>query len=247
MDIIKTNSSLPQNKLPKTLSQLLTGGGKNVEIAISEYAIGLSATILFKNEQQHKSIKSDLDTLQNSLRFYQSSEAKEIADKERLIDVIKQEIAQKQEVLASVPKAEKIRDLIQVSAQEKEAVIEQLIILNVWLMTQLNLTQALTANQNEMIALTILDRFSSLSIEEVMICYKEAVAGKYGKIFNRIDVAVVSEWLSSFVQQKQNRLADINYSKHSSSKDAKEQSVVDNSEFNNFKIKYLQSNKNDNG
>lgn len=62
----------------------------------------------------------------------------------------------------------------------------------------LNLTQKMDDAQAMEAAISILDEFGDLTLDEIVLCFKEAKLGKYGKVYNRIDVQVISEWLQKY-------------------------------------------------
>ena len=66
----------------------------------------------------------------------------------------------------------------------------------------IQLTQSMTPFQMEVAAEVILSDYYFLKMEEVRMCFVNAISGKYGKIFNRIDVAVICEWLSLYMAKR---------------------------------------------
>jgi len=62
----------------------------------------------------------------------------------------------------------------------------------------LNLSQKMDDTQSMEAAISIADEFSDLTLEEIILCFKEAKMGKYGKVYNRIDVQIISEWLQQY-------------------------------------------------
>lgn len=62
----------------------------------------------------------------------------------------------------------------------------------------LNITQKMTAIQTFGAASLILDEYSDLTLDELILCFKWAKTGKFGKVFNRMDIQVICEWLQLY-------------------------------------------------
>lgn len=48
----------------------------------------------------------------------------------------------------------------------------------------------------------ILERFGNYKIQDFQICFRKAMAGDYGKLYNRIDGAIILEWLNTYDNER---------------------------------------------
>lgn len=70
------------------------------------------------------------------------------------------------------------------------------------LQKSIQLTQAMTPFQIDVAAEIICKEYYYIKLEEIRLCFVNAISGKYGKIYNRIDAAVICEWLSAYVSKR---------------------------------------------
>lgn len=70
------------------------------------------------------------------------------------------------------------------------------------LQKSIQLTQPMTPFQIDVAAEIICREYYYLKLEELRLCFINAISGKYGKIYNRIDAAVICEWLSMYVNKR---------------------------------------------
>lgn len=61
-----------------------------------------------------------------------------------------------------------------------------------------NLPNPMKASQIEQTTELIMERYYYLKLEEFQLCFKNAMAGDYGPLFNRLDGSVIFEWLKKF-------------------------------------------------
>ena len=61
-----------------------------------------------------------------------------------------------------------------------------------------NLAQPMKPSQIKQTAELIMERYYYLKLEEFQLCFKNAMAGDYGTIYNRLDGSVIFEWLKKF-------------------------------------------------
>lgn len=62
--------------------------------------------------------------------------------------------------------------------------------------TQMSPTQSIQT------AALLLESYPAETIEDVMLCFKNAKQGKYGKIYNRIDGQIIFEWFRQYLDEK---------------------------------------------
>ena len=60
----------------------------------------------------------------------------------------------------------------------------------------------MTAAQSFQTASLLLDSYPAETIEDVLLCFKNAKQGRYGKIYNRIDGQIIFEWFKQYLDEK---------------------------------------------
>lgn len=68
-------------------------------------------------------------------------------------------------------------------------------------LSMLNLNLTIKESQYPFIVRELVDTFSSESIEDFQLCFKNGVMGKYGKIYN-VDLSVLSIWMGEYLEDK---------------------------------------------
>ena len=107
-------------------------------------------------------------------------------------------------------------------------------------------------------ALTLAKDFWYMKLEDLKLCFDRAKRGCYGKVYNRLDLGLVYEWLRIYENtEKANAVerfnADMGKGVGLSDEDLRtlyfdppkkrEKKKPDNSEFNNFKMDYIKKKK----
>lgn len=80
----------------------------------------------------------------------------------------------------------------------EQAIMDILISLIARAQNALNIGFKMNPMQIQTAAELILERFYFLRIDELKLCFNNALAGDYGEIYNRIDVAVIMGWLNQY-------------------------------------------------
>jgi len=65
-----------------------------------------------------------------------------------------------------------------------------------------NITNNLTENQAIETAFMLIDKFSSETIEDFVLMFKNAKSGKYGQLYNRLDGQIIIEWMFKYLEEK---------------------------------------------
>lgn len=76
-----------------------------------------------------------------------------------------------------------------------------------------NFNNDLSTEQIEQLAWGIADRFGSLTLEDIALCFSNAKQGKYGEVF-RLDVAVVYGFINKYKKDRQVLISDYHQNKH---------------------------------
>lgn len=74
-------------------------------------------------------------------------------------------------------------------------------------------------NQDQIAQLTeiILEDYYYLKIDDLKLCFKNAMKGRYGQVF-RIDGPVILSWLEKYQEERFNEADNVSYKQHLSTK-----------------------------
>jgi len=117
--------------------------------------------------------------------------------------------------LANLPDYKQMRDDEEVAKDVMELIL--------WVTEQLNINKNMSAEQVASCAHMIIEEFPSLYLEELALILKNALAGKYGEIYDRIDTNIMLKWIRAYQKEKSELGKERNESQHASTKpDAQE-------------------------
>lgn len=71
------------------------------------------------------------------------------------------------------------------------------------LVESLNIAQSIKDSQMVEIVFLIADKYWFLKLEELVLIFKRAKMGEYGKTYNRLDVQIVFEWIESYLKSEE--------------------------------------------
>lgn len=194
-----------QNKLVKqqqqTLEIALRGEG-NTELS------KVIAGLLSRSELEHKvrraeDINSNLVELRASYK-----KAKEREDNDSL-EIIKGKAAKLNGELVKLEIPKSIREL---RVEDEDRLIDNLILLMCWLNDMVNV-EGLSSDQMQLVAFDISESCGALFLEDIMLCLKAAVRGKYGKMYNKVDASDVLSWVAKYVDRIEESKASWDVSK----------------------------------
>jgi hypothetical protein len=80
--------------------------------------------------------------------------------------------------------------------------------------TFFNITVPMSAPQIAITCDLILERFGNYKIQDFQICFRKAMAGDYGKLYNRIDGAIILEWLNTYDKERTEEIVKLRERKH---------------------------------
>ncbi len=116
------------------------------------------------------------------------------AEQERLLSGIHKKGEALKAELAALPEYPTLR--VHADKNEQDCT-DALLLIIVWLGEQLNVPGMNEAQMRTM-AVDILGAYGSFRLEDVLICFRTALRGGYGTIYNRLDMAVLHEWLGKY-------------------------------------------------
>jgi hypothetical protein len=94
-----------------------------------------------------------------------------------------------------------LRQVSLAKGEDKAATLVEIALLNIRAL--LNIGGNLRDEQMNAIAVEIVNDFPLLKISEIVFAIKQGIKGGYGKIYDRVDLAVISDWLRQYGAQKE--------------------------------------------
>jgi hypothetical protein len=67
----------------------------------------------------------------------------------------------------------------------------------------LNLTNTVNDAQVFEMTLLIIETYWYLKLEELVLIFKNAKIGKYGKMYNRLDIQIICEWIETYLRSEE--------------------------------------------
>jgi hypothetical protein len=104
--------------------------------------------------------------------------------------------------LHTVPQFPPLRALAQ---HDEMGARDEIALLLIWLLEQLNISNTLTEAQIESISALVLEEFGWLRLEDLAIVMRSAIKGEYGLIYNRMDGAIILDWLRRYADALKER------------------------------------------
>lgn len=87
--------------------------------------------------------------------------------------------------------------------EDEQGAKTEIALLIIWLTKQVNVTANMTRDQITTLATEILytNDWTMLRVEDLAIIFREALKGKYGPIYNRLDGQMVRTWIETYAEQ----------------------------------------------
>jgi hypothetical protein len=83
-----------------------------------------------------------------------------------------------------------------------------------------NLTETMTDTQVATTCRFIIEEYPYFQLDDLKVCFANAMKGKYGKIYNRLDGSIVLEWLSKYDRDRCSLADAISFQDHKSEREA---------------------------
>jgi hypothetical protein len=96
--------------------------------------------------------------------------------------------------------------LSKIKKSDKAGLIKAIKNLIVSLSDSLNLSVPLDEAQIFEIALLTIEQYYFLKLDELVLIFKNAKLGKYGKIYNRLDIQIIFEWIEQYLKSEERAL-----------------------------------------
>lgn len=127
------------------------------------------------------------------------------------IKIVKEEIEQLEVKLSKTVYLPMIAEL---RRQNEEELIDTLQLLIIEVAEFYHTSERMTKNQVFETAYLILNQFAGLTIEDVALALHKAKGGEYGIVYNRIDGAVILDWLHKYKDRMQSIGMEREHRKH---------------------------------
>ena len=102
---------------------------------------------------------------------------------------------------------------------DEDDLVANLTVLILNLDESFNVGKGLTVPQIEQLAITIPQRYASLTLDDIALCFHRSKCGDYGQVFDRLDLNVVNGWLNQYLNERQQLHADSQQNRHFGSKE----------------------------
>lgn len=90
---------------------------------------------------------------------------------------------------------------------DEESLVNSMCVLLTGLAKSINVGKNLDTLQTYETATLLIEKFWYLRLEECMYVFKQAKLGKYGQLFDRLDITIISGWLDTY--DRTERLAEV--------------------------------------
>lgn len=123
------------------------------------------------------------------------------------------------EVQAWLERMPNRRTISEAYREEPICLVDDMTLLFCWLNEQVNISTAMSEQQMTNAAMMLVYSFPYLRLEDVAILLREGLTGKYGAVYNRLDVTVISEWARQYWEAILEARIERAYARHASSKE----------------------------
>lgn len=178
---------------------------QNTKVALRQMA-GVKPAVLEATQEQRKGLLSRLDSLKRSQKFF--TEEYKGEDAAEHINKIADEVAKVSMAISELPE---VLSIGQLCRQSPETVDDNIVLILNDLRLFFQVDNMISTDGLYSLCSIITAEYKSLSLEEIAICMNNAKLGNYGKVYNRLDGAIILGWLKQYVIEKQARIDDRNY------------------------------------
>jgi len=77
-----------------------------------------------------------------------------------------------------------------------------------------NVGKGLTDMQIEQVCILIFEDYYYLTVADLKCCFNKAKKGEYGKLYDRLDGAIIMEWIRTYLEERMEISAEISKKKH---------------------------------
>lgn len=165
-------------------------------LAIRELST-MSIRKIMDAQETRQQLEEQLDTLRVSYRFYKQNK---VADRVKHLAAIKKMAAQLTEQLSATPRYDYI---VTLRVKNEDELLRTLKLMILSVVKYFNTTEVMSRDLIEETALRVAFNFGDLTLEDIALCFHQAQNGEHGKIYNRVDGAVIMDWLQTYRKRVQ--------------------------------------------
>lgn len=184
-----TTKNLPQKLIYSPLSTALKTD--NQPMVIRELS-RMSIQKIMNARELHMELSSQLDQMRKSYRWFRDNSVegriKHMATLKKLGSDLSRE-------LAEIPE---YPNLYELRTSNEEEAIRVLMLMIIKVVEFFTTTEIMGKDMIQEVALRIVYQFGGLTLEDIALCFHQAQNGVHGKVFNRIDGAVLMDWLHKY-------------------------------------------------
>jgi len=147
---------------------------------------------LERARRKREEIEEELEALRRSYAFTQREKTKG-AKKHQAVIVAKAEKLKGQ--LAAIPEQKTLSVL---RTEDEMEAADAVALLIAWLIEQVNVKRSMTDDQVDNLAADVVHGYGWLRLEDIALCFRNGLRGMYGPILDRLDAAILHDWLRQY-------------------------------------------------
>lgn len=178
----------------------------NTQTALSVVAL-IEPAAFEEKQEERKKLVSRLDSLDRSYLFFHK-EYKEANRAVHLMNILA-EVGELRSKIAVIPKTYTIGELNQ---KDNGQLTDCLALIINDLRLFFAVDNMISTDGIFSLCNMIIAKFKFLTLEEVAVCMNKAKMGEYGTVYNRIDGMIILSWMKQYVDERQARINERNYS-----------------------------------
>lgn len=163
-------------------------------------------------QETRQELEEQLDTLRKSYSFYKENK---VADRVKHLAAIKKMASQLKDQLSRTPQFDY---LVTLRTQNEDELLRTLKLMILSVVKYFNTTEVMSRDLVEETALRVAFNFGDLTLEDIALCFHQAQNGEHGKIYNRVDGAVIMDWLQTYRKRVQEIGMERNRVRHNQGK-----------------------------
>ena len=176
----------------------------------------MSIDRLEKDAKSYAELNKELEYLRTRYRWWLDLFGSK-EEQEKILDNLKQK-ADKIKTRIEMHKLEHMPTITEMKQESTEDVADSLELLVLWCDAQFNKNEHLTDTQRTSLVEMIMADFSDLRLEDIACCFRYAIRGDYGKVYNGLDVQVVMQWLNEYREDLRGKRREENERQYLSTK-----------------------------
>ncbi len=150
-----------------------------------------------KTREAREDLTFRLDQLRRSYKWFSETKfekAKEEKERKKHLVAIKKEGEEIKAQLEAIPDYPTLFEL----RKDEDEALRLVTLLVIKVVDYFTTTEQMSNDMMSEVALRIIYQFGGLTLEDVAICFHQAMNAVHGKVYNRIDGAVLMNWLHKY-------------------------------------------------